>query len=549
MCNLFAHGILMIFTALLRNMKRDVIFGHPIFSKPFLGRSWVLLMVVVAVAGLVSCEKLKLEDGVFRRICTWDVPTGLHYKFRDAPGGPEVVDFLARAYHLTQDSNCRAFDDERHPLVVIAHGRISSGVPNNYKGMSFLAHHLNSWGDIVVSVNLDVVNALQGAETQWGIPHRGELVLHTIEYMLAENRKPGSPFFQRIDSTRIALVGHSRGGGAVIWAANNNQNFRNRPIKAVATLSPANFGTNPLEVAVPHLCLYGSWDGDLYEGEGPDLWARGARLAPRELVEIYGANHYYFTDGAYFPPESQELSREEHQYLARGFVNAWLDRFLRDHDPARWEPYLMGQKRFGQWLEYYVSYQSADFLPVRSSGQSGERVMMGSAVSVMVQPFGLCDFKDVDLSGKPNYCVGTGIKAAWDANADRLGYKFNPLDASRFGYLSFRACQVHGDSLNRVDFKKDFHVEMVDAQGHRDRLKLADYVGGLQYPDLSGSLPADDPYNRKQIMRGYRIPLKDFQNVNLRSVSGLEFCFDRKDVKGFDNVSGAIKVTDVEFSN
>lgn len=512
-------------------------------------RMAVTYCLLLALLAFTACEKHKLDDGVFHRVCTWDVPVGEKYEFKFATGGPDTVNYIARAYHMTTDSNCSQFDDDRHPLVVIAHGRISSGVPTNYLGMTYLAYHLNSWGDIVVSVNLDVLNSLQGEETQWGIPHRGELILHTIEYMLSENRRPGSPFFQRIDSTRIALVGHSRGGGAVIWAANNNPDNHNRPIKAVATLSPANFGTEPLSVEVPHICLYGSWDGDLYEGEGPDLWARGTRLAPRELVEIYGANHYYFTDKASFPPESQEISRQAHQYLARGFVNAWFDRFLRGHDPARWEAYLQGEKRFSDQLEYYVSYQSSDFLPVRNGAQSGERLMMGSAVSVMVQPVGLCDFGDVDLAGKPNYCVGTGVKAAWDANADRLGYKFGALDASRYNYLSFRTCQVHGDALNQVDLKKDFHVVMVDAQGNSHRLQLADYVGGVQYPDLSGSLPPDDPNNRKQIMRGYRIPLKDFNGVNLQSITGLEFCFDRKDAKGYDNITGAIKVADIEFSN
>ncbi len=78
----------------------------------------------------------------------------------------DTVDFKARVYRASTDANCKPTDAQRHPLVIVAHGRIMAGVPTNYLGMTFLTEHLASWGDIVVSVNLDVVNSLQGAETQ-----------------------------------------------------------------------------------------------------------------------------------------------------------------------------------------------------------------------------------------------------------------------------------------------------------------------------------------------------------------------------------------------
>jgi hypothetical protein len=544
-------------------MKRRKTVGKTVIGWAMFGCLCLLM------TGCPDKDGLDLPVG---RYCYWDVPKGEQYKFLAAPNGPEVVDFIGRAYFAGHDRDCNIDPSKKHPLVIVAHGRIAPDVPKNYLGMTFLTNHLASWGDVVFSLNLDVVNALQGEETQWGIPHRGELILHAIEYMLAQNRDPSSRFFDRIDTTKIALVGHSRGGGAVIYACNYNQNHLKRPIKAVATLSPANFGTEPLQAPVPHLCLYGSWDGDLYEGQGPDLWARGTRRAARELVEIYGANHYFFSDHAYFAPESNEFGRKVHHLLAKGFVNAWFDRYLRDEHRYDWSDYLSGQTKLAPGLEYYISFQAPEYIsiskgaemfegdgnstpspprdtdPEMSQQDTGSAKSGAKKVAGQIQPVGLSGFCSVDLSGKPDYGVGDALKAGWDAKQDHLAFKFPPLDVGEYDFLCFRMSQVHGDPLNTVDFRKDFHVIVSDDAGHAAKVRLEDYLGGLQYPDLSGSLPPDDPNNRKQIMRSFRIPNSDLKGVDFSQVSQIVFVFDRPSIKGYDNASGSIKVTEIEFS-
>jgi dienelactone hydrolase len=530
-------------------------FGETLLNIPD-GGAWKMVRKIALFLSLAStisllqrCEKVTMGDPAIGAICTWDVPKGEIYTFHSAPGGPQSVGFVARVYEASHDTSCMALAKGPHPLVVMAHGRIAMGVPHNHKGMTYLAHHLASWGDMVVSVNLDVVNSLQGEQVQNGIPHRGELVLHTIEYMLAQNRMPGSRFYQRIDTTRIALVGHSRGGGAVIYAANYNAAHEKRPIKAVATLSPANFGTAPLQAKVPHLCLYGTWDGDLYEGQGPDIWSRGTRSAPRELVEVYGANHYFFTDKITFTPESAEISRQAHHLLAKAMVNAWFDRYLREKDRFDWAQFLTGNIRLGKNLEYYPSFQDAEFVSIDDSSQ----ILRPNASSVGlgggIVPGGLAQLNPVELSGKPDFGAGIALQAAWDTRKDALEFHFPPLDVSRYAYLSFRMSQVHGDSLNMVDFRKDFHVEVTDASGGEAKVRAGDYLNGLQYPDLSGSLKPDDPNNRKQIMRGFRIPKGDLKGVNFSQVNAVKLVFDRPRTKGFDNISGTVKVADLEFSN
>jgi alpha/beta superfamily hydrolase len=298
------------------------------------------------------------------------------------PGAAQTVDFIARVYYPSYDETVLqdpenanhegiTVADGVHPLVVFGHGRYGLGVPTNYLGMTNLMNHLASWGYICISVNLDVVHALQGAH-QHGIPHRGELLLHAVDYMLQQNADPGSLFFGKIDPTRIALIGHSRGGGGAISAVNQNMSAATpRPIKAVATISPVDFSVQPVQAAVPHLTLYGTWDGDLYDGEGPRIWDGGVRTAPRQHVEIYGANHFHFTDAITYSGETNEISREDHQEIAQGYINAFFDVHVRQLDRHEWPLYLVGQKDMRAGVDEYLQVLTSDFLKIDDGSPLG----------------------------------------------------------------------------------------------------------------------------------------------------------------------------------
>ncbi|HET9314384.1 MAG TPA: hypothetical protein VFQ51_02300 [Vicinamibacteria bacterium] len=526
--------------------------------------------LLASLVALPGCRNCRPSQGNFAFIGFWNVPGGQTFTLTSPmPGGAQSVDFIARVYYPSydataiQDPQNPNFEgiqvaDGTHPLVVFGHGRYGGGVPTNYLGMTNLMNHLASWGYICVSVNLDVVHGLQGAN-QYGIPHRGELLLHAVDYMLQQNTTPGSLFFGKVDATRIALIGHSRGGGGAISAVNQNMSASSpRAIKAVATISPVDFSVQPVQAAVAHLTLYGTWDGDLDDGEGPRIWDGGVRTAPREHVEIYGANHFHFTDAITYSGENNGISREDHQEIAQGYINAFFDVHVRGLDRYDWPRYLVGEKDVRPGVDEYLQVLSSDFRTVDNGsplGSEGTNSLGGANQSST-----LALFDDQLLSNAADhfYNGNDGLLVHWNQSTDELVFTFANQNVTAYRYLHFRVSQRPVDpgnpsdpllAFNTLDTRKDFQVRLKDAPGNTATVTISSYLGGLQYPDESGSLGSGSIYQYKSIPRSYRLPLADFTGVNLHNVREVAFLFNRPNAAGFVNVTGAIALDDVEFSN
>lgn len=279
------------------------------------------------------------------------------------------------------------------PLIVIAHGNhnrfnplVGNPSDENYRGYTYLQDFLATRGYISVSLDEDDFTDLDP-----GILARAWLVLCHTENMRRINAQAGHVLQGAIDMNRIAYMGHSRGGEAVVKAMQMNATVGGADggpafgaagadivfgLKAVWGLAstrffdgafnfdqvapqqavvPASNIVGGLEL-IPFMGMWGSADGDIsganivngagavlirnfhvqgtYDGSDPD---------PKQFVWIEGANHNYWNsswfgigfgdDGLFLIPPAGRVSHTQQQDLARGYGLAFFESYVRDQQP------------------------------------------------------------------------------------------------------------------------------------------------------------------------------------------------------------------------
>jgi hypothetical protein len=132
-----------------------------------------------------------------------------------------------------------------------------------------------------ISTTLANVMAIADEAMENDIRTRAHMVLESLEILNRLDGTPGHRFENRLDLKNVGLMGHSKGGDAVVKAAKLNQ-LNPTPggpygIKAVCSLAPTDFtGTARDEDRLKlesgdtsrYLVLYGSQDGDVTGIEG-----------------------------------------------------------------------------------------------------------------------------------------------------------------------------------------------------------------------------------------------------------------------------------------
>jgi hypothetical protein len=91
----------------------------------------------------------------------------------------------------------------KHPIVSWANGTLYP-----LDSYAKLLDHWASHGFVIIAAHTNT--------TAGGGTHKAG-----IDWLLAEQARPGSPFFGRLDSKKIGAAGHSQGGGATIAAGSN----------------------------------------------------------------------------------------------------------------------------------------------------------------------------------------------------------------------------------------------------------------------------------------------------------------------------------------
>lgn len=198
------------------------------------------------------------------------------------------------------------------PVALLLHG---VGVDERSEdGLAYLGAQLASHGIAAVGIDANFLSGPWLREADGGVAARELLVLAHLNALDSLDRAPGSPLAGRVDRSRIALIGHSRGGEAMAAVAMHRGRNPGSAlpsllvdsalaVRAVVALSPTEglfqpYGRDIALEDVSYLLLRGSQDADVPPEAGAGQYTRVRWTAPsphfKAAVVLPAANHAQF---------------------------------------------------------------------------------------------------------------------------------------------------------------------------------------------------------------------------------------------------------------
>ena len=153
----------------------------------------------------------------------------------------------------------------------------------------FIETQLVGWGEFLASHGFIVITIDTNTPGDQP-PTRAVAVMQGLETLKGEHARPGSPIAGKLDASRLAIAGHSMGGGGTLIAASASS----AKLKAAIPLCPWNNGsTNLRSITVPTLIIAGQVDAiaPVSQHAGPFYQALSPTTT-RAFVEIGAADHF-----------------------------------------------------------------------------------------------------------------------------------------------------------------------------------------------------------------------------------------------------------------
>jgi hypothetical protein len=210
----------------------------------------------------------------------------------------------------------------RLPLIVISRGN-----GHNYQWYDHIGFHLASYGYIVMSHDNNTEPGVETAATT--------TLGHTDAFIdqVAAGAIAGGALAGHLDTSRIAWIGHSRGGEGVAIAydrlfdgTHTPTHFGSRDIKLISSMLPTDFqGTN---ITDPHDANYHLWtasgdsdvDGSAICELCQTFHIHDRATGYRQSTVVQGTGHAWFHDG----PESPDWFSAVPAPLARRMISPIL---------------------------------------------------------------------------------------------------------------------------------------------------------------------------------------------------------------------------------
>lgn len=315
--------------------------------------------------------------------------------------------------------------DGPYPLVLVVHGN------HNMKefsdpGYAWLGEFLASKGYVLASIDENFLNGNMRNEND----ARGWMLLKHLEVFRALNDSAGKPLYHKIDMSRIALMGHSRGGEAVAIAGAFNRlpaypddatikfNF-NFDIKSLVAIAPVDGQYRPAEQSTPlsdynYLVMHGTHDGDVSSFSGLMQYNRLRYTKPgpefKSAFWVYRANHGQWNtvwgpkDNGPTSGRALELkalmSGEEQRQFGRVAIGGFLDATIKGVDAYR--EMFRDYRSAGDWLPptmYVTRYADANTRWLATFEEDVD-VTTGTVPGVKISADSLSVWKESDVPAR-----------------------------------------------------------------------------------------------------------------------------------------------------
>lgn len=435
-----------------------------------------------------------------------------------------------------------------YPVIVLVHG--NSGHLNSYQGYDYLLDHFARNGFIAASIHMQPGQA--------GVDRARVLQAHLpILFGMFGSRA----------ANNIGIMGHSRGGEAVVIATRlNQQEAWGWNINAVISLAPTNqytFENFGGAWAKPFLVIYGSLDGDLcgIDDTGFELYDHASGMK-KSMAFVYRACHDRFNtawgdDDLYFgnltaADQAAVMTANSHQLIAKAYMTAFFRQHLRAE--TQWKGIFRGE-----WVPASVSASDANMKIYMQYEDTSVRTVddfEGAHTATSWQTGNLGNVSQVGLPADPQENdlrtmdaqsphLTAGLALRWDSNGDSLHYAVpaGQRDVSGFQALSFRVGQRVGSGSNPAGQLQDFRLTLMDGGGHSRAIRVSKLTE-IPYPYVRGyaSLVMSAMRTVRIPLSAYHIHCFNVDQVDLTDIIALSFQFDEKP-------TGEIEIDSVQFTN
>ncbi|MBD2233583.1 alpha/beta hydrolase family protein [Phormidium tenue] len=455
------------------------------------------------------------------------------------------------------------------PWVVVLHGRHAGchfqpeatsqwpcdPEPRFDLGFAYLAQALAEAGYGVLIPNLNAAfsetyGATADTRNDFADQRSGQIIdAHLTRLTLANQGDVsgfGIPLVGRVDSTRLAMVGHSMGGGAAALSALQGRTVSDLNPSALVLISP----TRSYPIAqrpnayqlpdVPTAVIAGGCDRDIFDLSSL-YYVETARQQPRTTpiagILLPGANHNYFNaavaeDDYYRQPDNGPLcnpqrSRDRLSRVAQeDFLAQYTQAFLR----TVWSPpgsaglaeVGMAPDRaapaelFEQSVLTALVSPNAQRYTVFEAEDAPAAILTAGLKATFCEPL-----TDCQQPSRPYPHFPTLLTLGWEAATESLQVPLEGVNVSSFTSLELRLAPDPSWSIPQG--QPVFAVVLRDRQGGAARVEILSTVPALRQFEADSTHGNTAPLYPSAL----RVPLGQFSGVDLAALTSVELVFDQ----------------------